>query len=46
MMDCISCNKRKDGKDINGEYFCFNKKECTVPFAIIDSDGKILAWAD
>lgn len=45
MMDCLSCKKSKDRQIINGGHFCFDKGECTVPYAIV-KNGRIVVWAN
>lgn len=38
-MDCLTCPKNDNPK----EMFCFDKEDCTVPFAMV-RDGKIIGW--
>lgn len=40
MMDCLTCPKNNPK-----ESFCFDKEECSVPFAMV-RDGKIIAWEE
>lgn len=39
MMDCLSCPKNDNPK----EMYCFDKEDCSVPFAMV-RDGKIIGW--
>lgn len=41
MMDCLTCKKNTEPQ----ESFCFDKGECSVPFAMV-RNGEIIAWAD
>lgn len=44
-LDCLSCEKRKYGKEVYGSHFCYDKECCTVPFAIVEH-GKVLLYID
>lgn len=41
MMDCLTCKKNTEPQ----ESFCFDKGECSVPFAMV-RNGELIGWAN